>query len=84
MYVSAGTPAQEKILVPAARSRDAIDFLSRRWISENTARRAKKKDRDLLASLGQASPAKSRLAASMDKTIRLQLEAPSDFWLDFS
>ena len=41
-------------------------------------------DRDLLASLGQATPVKRWLAASMDKTIRLQLQASSDFWLEFS
>ena len=41
-------------------------------------------DRDLFASLGEAAPAKRWLAASMDKTIRLQLQAPCDFWLQFS
>ena len=41
-------------------------------------------DRDLFASLGQATPIKRWLAASMDQTIRLQLEASSDFWLQFS
>jgi hypothetical protein len=41
-------------------------------------------DHDLLASLGQATPVKRWLAASMDKTMRLQLQAPCDFWLDFS
>ena len=41
-------------------------------------------DRNLLASLEKATPVKRWLAASMNKTIRLQLEAPSDFWLDFS
>jgi len=40
-------------------------------------------DRDILASLGEATPVKRWLAASLDKTIRLQLEAPSDFWLTF-
>jgi hypothetical protein len=40
-------------------------------------------DRDILASLGEATPLKRWLAASLDKTIRLQLEAPSDFWLTF-
>ena len=40
-------------------------------------------DRDILASLGEATPVKRWLAASLDKTIRLQLEAPSDFWLGF-
>jgi len=41
-------------------------------------------DRNLLASLAEAAPAKRWLAASMDKTIRLQLQASSDFWLQFS
>jgi hypothetical protein len=41
-------------------------------------------DRDLFASLGEATPVKRWLAASMDKTIRLQLQASSDFWLQFS
>ncbi len=40
-------------------------------------------DRDILASLGEATPVKRWLAASLDKTIRLQLEAPSDLWLTF-
>jgi hypothetical protein len=41
-------------------------------------------DLDVLASLGQATDVKRWLAASMDKTMRLQLHAPSDFWLQFS
>lgn len=41
-------------------------------------------DRDLFASLREATPAKRWLAASMDKTMRLQLQASSDFWLQFS
>ena len=40
-------------------------------------------DRDILASLGEATEVKRWLAASLDKTIRLQLEAPSDIWLTF-
>ncbi len=40
-------------------------------------------DRDILASLGEATPVKRWLVASLDKTIRLQLEAPSDLWLTF-
>ncbi len=40
-------------------------------------------DRDILASLGEVTEVKRWLAASLDKTIRLQLEAPSDFWLTF-
>lgn len=38
-------------------------------------------DRRILASLGAATPVKHWLAASLDKTIRLQLENASDFWL---
>jgi len=38
---------------------------------------------DVLASLGALTPVKRWLAASFDKTIRLQLEASSDFWLTF-
>jgi hypothetical protein len=41
-------------------------------------------DLDVLASLGQATDVKRWLAASMDKTMRLQLHAPPDFWLQFS
>jgi len=40
-------------------------------------------DRDILASLGEVTEVKRWLAASLDKTIRSQLEAPSDFWLTF-
>jgi hypothetical protein len=38
-------------------------------------------DNDVLASLGALTPVKRWLAASFDKTIRLQLETSSDFWL---
>ena len=41
-------------------------------------------DKDLLAVLGPVTSEKRWLAASLDKTIRLQLEAPPDFWLTFS
>ncbi len=41
-------------------------------------------DKDVLTSLGQLTPVKRWLAASLDKTIRLQLEASPDFWLTFS
>ncbi len=41
-------------------------------------------DRDLFVSLGEATPVKRWLATSMDKTMRLQLQASSDFWLKFS
>lgn len=37
-------------------------------------------ENDVLASLGALTPVKRWLAASFDKTIRLQLEASSDFW----
>jgi hypothetical protein len=40
-------------------------------------------DADLLTSLGVITPEKRWLAGSLDKTIRLQLEAPADFWLTF-
>ncbi|MBN1804702.1 MAG: hypothetical protein JW837_05585 [Sedimentisphaerales bacterium] len=40
-------------------------------------------DNDILVSLGQLTPVKRWLAASLDKTIRLYLEASSDFWLMF-
>jgi hypothetical protein len=38
-------------------------------------------ENDVLASLGALTPVKRWLAASFDKTIRLQLETSSDFWL---
>jgi hypothetical protein len=38
-------------------------------------------DRNVLASLGTATPTKRWLAASLDKTIRLHLEHAGDFWL---
>jgi hypothetical protein len=41
-------------------------------------------DNDVLASLRPLTPVKRWLAASLDKTIRLHLEASSDFWLTFS
>ena len=41
-------------------------------------------DHGLIASLREATPVKRWLAASMDKTMRLQLQASSDFWLLFS
>lgn len=51
------------------------------WMDEETNEPI---DRDILASLGEATEVKRWLAASLDKTIRLQLEGPSDFWLGFS
>lgn len=41
-------------------------------------------DRHILALLGSPTPEKLWLAASLDKTIRLQLEHASDFWLQSS
>lgn len=41
-------------------------------------------DEDVLTFLGELTPVKRWLAASLDKTIRLHLEASSDFWLTFS
>ena len=45
------------------------------WKDEN---RGEEIDRELLESLGEPTPAKLWLAASLDKTIRLQLSLPSD------
>ncbi|MHC4728561.1 MAG: hypothetical protein ACYS17_15175 [Planctomycetota bacterium] len=44
----------------------------------------KKTDQDILDYLGEVTPVKRWLAASLDATIRLQLEAPSDLWLGIS
>jgi len=41
-------------------------------------------DANLLTVLGTMTPEKRWLAASLDKTVRLSLEAPPDFWLTFS
>jgi hypothetical protein len=51
------------------------------WKEEDSAEDI---DAELLASLGAVTAEKCWLAASLDKTIRLQLEAPPDFWLTFS
>jgi hypothetical protein len=51
------------------------------WKEEETN---KKTDQDILDYLGEVTPIKRWLSASLDKTIRLQLEALSDFWLTFS
>jgi len=51
------------------------------WKEEETE---KPIDRNILTYLGEVTPVKRWLAASLDKTIRLQLKAPSDFWLGFS
>ncbi len=47
----------------------------------NSEEKAENIDSDVLASFGALTPVKRWLAASLDKTIRLQLEASSDFWL---
>ncbi len=49
------------------------------WKSEKT----ENIDSSVLASLGTLTPVKRWFAASLDKTIRSQLEASSDFWLTF-
>jgi hypothetical protein len=51
------------------------------WKQEQTN---KKTDQDILDYLGEVTPVKRWLAASLDAKIRLQLEAPSDLWLTFS
>lgn len=51
------------------------------WKEEETN---KETDQDILGYLGEVTPTKRWLSASLDKTIRLQLEAPSDIWLGFS
>ena len=40
-------------------------------------------DSNILTLLGESTTIKCWLAASLDKTIRLQLEAPCDIWLTF-
>jgi len=51
------------------------------WKEENSTEDV---DTNLLAALGTMTPEKRWLAASLDKTVRLSLEAPPDFWLTFS
>ena len=51
------------------------------WKEEATN---KKTDQNILDYLGEVTPIKRWLSASLDKTIRLQLEALSDYWLTFS
>jgi len=51
------------------------------WKEEETN---KKTDQNILDYLGEVTPIKRWLSASLDKTIRLYLETPSDFWLTFS
>lgn len=57
------------------------DTLGTFWKGENPGENI---DAEILVSLGQATDVKRWLATSMDKTMRLQLQAPSDFWLQFS
>ncbi|MGB2807642.1 MAG: hypothetical protein WBC22_07875, partial [Sedimentisphaerales bacterium] len=63
------------------RMRTISNTLGAFWKEEETDETI---DRDILASLGAATEVKRWLAASLDKTIRFQLEAPPDFWLEFS
>ncbi len=63
------------------RLRTISNTLGAFWKPEEKAENI---DSDILASLGQLTPVKRWLAASLDKTIRLQLEASPDFWLTFS
>jgi len=51
------------------------------WKEEETNSKA---DQDILDYLGEVTPTKRWLSASLDKTIRLYLEIPPDFWLTFS
>jgi hypothetical protein len=62
-----------------ARLRAISDALRAFW---KGGRAAGAIDRQVLASLGSTTPAKRWLAASLDKTIRLQLAAPPDMWFD--
>jgi hypothetical protein len=62
------------------RTRTISNTLGAFWKDEKSAADT---DPGILASLGRATPAKRWLAASLDKTIRLQLEASCDFWLTF-
>lgn len=63
------------------RLRTISNTLGAFWMDEETNEPI---DQDILASLGEVTEVKRWLAASLDKTIRLQLEGPSDFWLGFS
>ncbi len=62
------------------RLKTISNTLSAFWKSEQ---KASEIDEDILSSLGQLTLVKRWLAASLDKTIRLHLEASSDFWLTF-
>ncbi|MBC8471638.1 MAG: hypothetical protein H8D56_19420 [Planctomycetes bacterium] len=63
------------------RLRTISNTLGAFWKPEE---KAKNIDEDVLTFLGELTPVKRWLAASLDKTIRLHLEASSDFWLTFS
>lgn len=63
------------------RLRNISNTLGVFWKEKETN---KKTDQDILDYLGEVTLVKRWLAASLDKTIRLQLEASSDFWLGFS
>ncbi len=63
------------------RMRTISNILGIFWKSEEKVTEI---DDDIFASLGAITPVKRWLAASLDKTIRLYLEASSDFWLTFS
>ncbi len=57
------------------RLRTISNTLSSFWKGEKVAKNI---DRDVLASLGAATPIKRWLAASLDKTIRLHLSLPCE------
>jgi len=63
------------------RMRTISNTLGAFWRSEEETSEI---DNDVLTSLGQLTPVKRWLATSLDKTIRLQLEASPDWWLTFS
>ena len=63
------------------RLRAISNTLSAFWKEEDSTEGV---DTNLLAVLGAMTPEKRWLAASLDKTIRLQLSATADIWLTFS
>lgn len=63
------------------RARTISNTLGAFWKPDKSAENI---DSDILASLGTATPAKRWLAASLDKTIRLQWETSADCWLKLS
>jgi len=62
------------------RMRTISNTLGAFWKEERTDQII---ETEILVSLGEVTEVKRWLAASLDKTIRLQLEAPSDIWLTF-